>query len=117
MIQKTDIKFDQASLICPSNVSTGDCTYGQNYPMTPVVTVSGTARSCCYNFGLGAIAHSLVDGTGGMMKLVYRIEQTGIGINYTYESTWTVLVDGVASMHCTLGKWDADVPAKVTCST
>jgi hypothetical protein len=116
IIQKTDLKFDQAALICPSNVSTGDCTYGSSVQFTPTITVSGTARDCCYDISLGTVAKSLVDGTGGMLKLVYRIDQNGIGINYTYESTWTVFVDGVASMQCTLGAWSATATAKVTCS-
>jgi hypothetical protein len=116
IIQKTDLKFDQAALICPSNVSTGDCTYGSSVQFTPSITVTGTARDCCYEISLGTVAKSLVDGTGGMVKLVYRIDQNGVGINYTYESTWTVLVDGVASMHCTLGEWSAAANAKVTCS-
>jgi len=116
IIQKTDLKFDQAALICPSNVSTGDCTYGSSVQFTPSINVTGTARDCCYDISLGTVAKSLVDGTGGMVKLVYRIDQNGVGINYTYESTWTVFVDGVASMQCTLGEWSATATAKVTCS-
>jgi hypothetical protein len=115
MIAKTDLRFDQASLMCPGNATTGDCTYGSNYQITPVVTVTGTPRDCCYHLSFGTLAHSLVAGTNSMVKLVYNFNQDAVGINYTYESTWTVFVDDVASMHCTLGKWVATGSAPITC--
>jgi hypothetical protein len=117
MIAKTDLKFDDARLICPSNVSTGDCTYGASYQLTPTTTVTGTARDCCYYVSLGAVAHSLVAGTQSMIKIVYNFNQDAVGINYTYESTWTVYIDGAAAMHCTLGEWVATGTAPITCGT
>lgn len=116
IIQKTDLRFDQATLKCPGNVSTGDCTYGSSVTFTPTVTVTGTARACCYDLSFGTVAKSLVYGTNGELLIVYNFNQNAVGINYTYESTWTVFVDGVESMHCTLGEWSATATAKVTCS-
>jgi hypothetical protein len=106
LIKSTDLKFDQATLMCPSDVSTGDCTYGSNFPITPAITITGSPQKCCYNLGLGTISHSLVYGTNSMVKLVYRIDSnTAVGINYTYQSTWTVFVDDQASASCTLAEW------------
>jgi hypothetical protein len=120
MIQKTDIKFNQAALICPGEVSTGDCTYGSYYQLTPVITVAGTPNDCSYNLSLGNIAHSLVYGTNSEVKLVYDFDQSAgaVGFNQQKPSTWTVLVDGVASMQCSLSAWTTTAGAgTITCGS
>lgn len=112
MIKANDITFDQATLMCTSAQTPADCNYGSNFSLKDgatamVITVSGIARDCCYEFDLSKMNHSLA--VGGKIFLVYRFQTDGsiIGMNYTNGAVWEAYVDGELSASCTLAPWPA----------
>lgn len=125
MIKTTDIPLSsggQFALICPSDASTGDCAYGSYYNLIDLKAVSigvtGIPSACCYEFTFTDIPHSLVYGTNAMIKIVYQFDQKGVGINYTYESIWTVYVDDQPGPHCTMAEWSPSASSSsITCSS
>lgn len=125
MIKTTDIPLSsggQFALICPSDSSSGDCSYGSYYNLLDLkavsIDVTGIPSACCYEFTFADISHSLVYGTNAMIKIVYQFDQKGVGINYTYDSVWTVYVDGQRGPSCTLAEWSPSAKSSsITCSS
>jgi hypothetical protein len=99
--QASAIQIYDGRLTCPQYQNgnpTPDCPGGQSnsFQSAVVITVSGTAPNCCFNFDFSQVPDSLLP--GGNITLNYaQIVTQGYVLNHSSPQVWTAVVNGVAA--------------------